>query len=120
MNEVIRKMAETLRSGATMLPDNCPVCNSPLFRLKNRTYCVKCGLASALTPASAFGSTAPSQVDSVKAIVPQMTSIVLTKLKKLELEVDETSDPVRLSQVSELVLTLLNILEVLERLGKAK
>nr|MDO8134287.1 Sjogren's syndrome/scleroderma autoantigen 1 family protein [Candidatus Njordarchaeum guaymaensis] len=120
MNEVIKKMAESLRAGATMLPDNCSVCNSPLFRLENRTYCVKCGSSPTLTPALASAPPASPQVDSVKAMIPQMTSTVLAKLKKLRVEVDETSDPVRLSQMSELMLTLLKILEVLERLGKSK
>ena len=118
MNEVIRKMAESLRAGATMLPDNCSVCNSPLFRLKDKVFCVNCGWLS--TPTSQ-ATTLPTslQGDSLKTIVPQMRSTILTKLKKLDAEVDEVSDPVRLSQLSGLMLTLLKILEVLDRLGKS-
>nr|MDO8100273.1 Sjogren's syndrome/scleroderma autoantigen 1 family protein [Candidatus Njordarchaeota archaeon] len=119
MNEVIRKMAESLRAGATMLSDNCPVCNSPLFRLKSKTYCVKCDSSSALTPAPVFSPLASSQVNDLKVMVPRITSTVLNRLKKLEVEVDKTPDPVRLAQLSELMLTLLKILEVLERLGKS-
>ncbi|MEL9929786.1 MAG: Sjogren's syndrome/scleroderma autoantigen 1 family protein [Sulfolobales archaeon] len=33
--EAVRKMAELLRSGATMLAETCPICGSPLFRLKS-------------------------------------------------------------------------------------
>ncbi|MEZ0289501.1 MAG: Sjogren's syndrome/scleroderma autoantigen 1 family protein [Sulfolobales archaeon] len=33
--EAIRKMAELLRSGATMLAETCPICGSPLFKLKS-------------------------------------------------------------------------------------
>jgi len=119
MNEVIRRMAESLRAGATMLPDNCPVCNSPLFRLKNKTYCVKCGWSSALTPAPTSGPPASSQMNSLKAMIPQITSTVLDRLKKLEVEVGKTPDPVKLAQLSELMLTLLKILEVLQCLGKS-
>lgn len=38
--EAIRKMADLLRSGATMLAETCPICGSPLFRLKSgETVC---------------------------------------------------------------------------------
>ncbi len=34
-DEVIRKMADMLRAGATMLSEVCPQCGSPLFKLKS-------------------------------------------------------------------------------------
>jgi UPF0148 protein len=119
MNEVVRKMAESLRAGATMLPDNCPVCNSPLFRLKNKTYCVKCGSSLDQTATEASVHSASTEASALKAITPRITSAVLARLKKLEVEIEETSDPSRLSQLSGLMLKLLKILEVLERLGKS-
>ncbi|RLG83278.1 MAG: hypothetical protein DRO18_08050 [Thermoprotei archaeon] len=33
--ELIRKMTELLRSGAIMLDQACPLCGSPLFRLRS-------------------------------------------------------------------------------------
>lgn len=33
--EAIKKMADLLRAGATMLGESCPTCNTPLFRLKS-------------------------------------------------------------------------------------
>ncbi len=33
--ELIRRMTELMRSGAVMLDQACPLCNSPLFRLKD-------------------------------------------------------------------------------------
>jgi uncharacterized Zn finger protein (UPF0148 family) len=118
MDEVIRKMSESLRAGATMLPYNCPVCNSPLFRLKDKTFCIKCGSSQAST-SEIIAQAASPQLNSVKAMVPQMTSTVLSKLKKLEVEVNDTTDPARLFQLSDLMLRLLSILESLERLGKS-
>ncbi len=32
---MIRKMADLLRAGATMLSESCPVCGSPLFKLRS-------------------------------------------------------------------------------------
>ncbi|RLG80361.1 MAG: hypothetical protein DRO09_03250 [Thermoprotei archaeon] len=34
-DEVIKKMAELLRMGAVMLNQSCPMCGSPLFRLRS-------------------------------------------------------------------------------------
>ncbi|MEM3921438.1 MAG: Sjogren's syndrome/scleroderma autoantigen 1 family protein [Nitrososphaerota archaeon] len=40
--EYMRRMADALRSGAKMLADQCPVCNSPLFEIKDQIWCLKC------------------------------------------------------------------------------
>jgi UPF0148 protein len=37
-------MAEYLLKGAKMLAKTCPVCGSPLFTFKDRTFCVTCEL----------------------------------------------------------------------------
>ena len=40
--EYMRRMADALRSGAKMLAEHCPVCNSPLFEIKGQLWCLKC------------------------------------------------------------------------------
>jgi UPF0148 protein len=37
-------MAEYLLKGAKMLAKTCPVCGSPMFTYKDRTFCVMCEL----------------------------------------------------------------------------
>lgn len=37
-------MAEYLLKGAKMLSKTCPVCGSPMFTYKDRTFCVMCEL----------------------------------------------------------------------------
>ncbi|RLE61201.1 MAG: hypothetical protein DRJ49_02935 [Thermoprotei archaeon] len=40
---LIKKMASLLKAGATMLADVCPVCSTPLFKLKGgEIVCPKC------------------------------------------------------------------------------
>jgi len=39
----VRRMAELIKSGATMLSENCPDCKVPLFRLKGEVFCPNCG-----------------------------------------------------------------------------
>src|SRR5215472_9911220 len=42
VGEDVRRMADLLKSGATMLSDICPECGTPLFKLKGETFCAKC------------------------------------------------------------------------------
>ncbi len=39
----IKKMAEYLLSGATMLAYHCPNCSLPIFRKDNKAFCPECG-----------------------------------------------------------------------------
>ncbi|TFF97091.1 MAG: hypothetical protein EU547_05275 [Promethearchaeota archaeon] len=42
-NKNVKKMAELLRSGNTMLNKSCPVCNTPIFRnQKGELFCPSC------------------------------------------------------------------------------
>ncbi len=38
----VKKMAELLKSGATMLSETCPQCSTPLFRRGKETFCPQC------------------------------------------------------------------------------
>ncbi|MGD0176258.1 MAG: Sjogren's syndrome/scleroderma autoantigen 1 family protein [Candidatus Bathyarchaeia archaeon] len=42
MSIEVKKMAELLKSGATMLSETCPECGTPLFRKGKETFCPKC------------------------------------------------------------------------------
>jgi UPF0148 protein len=42
MSVDVKKMAELLKSGATMLSETCPECGTPLFRKGKETFCPKC------------------------------------------------------------------------------
>jgi uncharacterized Zn finger protein (UPF0148 family) len=110
MNEQVKKMAELLRSGATMLQDTCPTCNSPLFKFEGKIFCVKCGPPSAKT-------TEASESVNTETIVSHMTSTILRKLKELDSEVSKTTDFRSLYILAKIVLTLVRALQHLKRLG---
>src|SRR5207249_11633340 len=42
MSDDVKRMADLLKSGATMLSDVCPNCGSPLFKVKGEIFCAKC------------------------------------------------------------------------------
>jgi uncharacterized Zn finger protein (UPF0148 family) len=109
MNEQIKKMAELLRSGATMLQETCPTCSSPLFKYEGKVFCVKCGPQSQI-------ATEPAKSTNLEMIVSQMTSTILNKLEKLNDEVNKTVDFNNLYKLAKIILTLLRGLEHLEKL----
>ena len=112
MNDQIKKMAELLRSGATMLQDACPVCNSPLFKVDGKTLCAKCGY----TPASSKKvSTRP---DSVMEALAKLNLTVARKVDGLEVEIANTTDLDKLSKLAELALVFLRILYLLDEFGE--
>jgi uncharacterized Zn finger protein (UPF0148 family) len=41
-NNEVKRMADILRSGATMLFEQCPECNSPLFKIRDEVWCTRC------------------------------------------------------------------------------
>ncbi|WXG45735.1 MAG: Sjogren's syndrome/scleroderma autoantigen 1 family protein [Candidatus Atabeyarchaeum deiterrae] len=114
MVEVIKKMAELLRSGATMLQETCPVCNSPMFRFEGNTFCVKCGVSK--EPSSITTPGNRSDVGSIEATIPVLSGTILKKLKAVEVEIRKTEDPSKLYQLTKLVLALLEAIKVLRNL----
>lgn len=44
-NDAIKRAAQLLLDGATMIQDSCPKCHSPLYRMKNGSlFCATCNL----------------------------------------------------------------------------
>lgn len=41
--DYVKKAAELLKMGATLLSDTCPVCHVPLFKFRGDVFCPKCG-----------------------------------------------------------------------------
>ena len=42
MGAEVKRMAELLKSGASMLQETCPECGTPLFKRGTETFCAKC------------------------------------------------------------------------------
>jgi UPF0148 protein len=112
MNEQIKKMAELLRSGATMLQDICPVCNSPLFKVDDEIQCAKCGYRPAAVPRAA------SKSENVTKVLARMNSTAVRKVGELEIEIAKTTDLDKLSKLAELTLLFLRILRLIEKFGE--
>ncbi len=104
--EYMRRMADALRSGAKMLADVCPVCNSPLFEIKGQIWCLKCDKRVI-------------RVSSEEEIEETFTGITLnelvktltTKIEEVNIALKRAADP---KEVKDLTKTLIGLLKALE------
>jgi UPF0148 protein len=110
----IKRMANLLRQGATLTDLSCPVCASPLFRLKDGTlWCAK---------------------DEKKVIVvkegeePEKTSnmayekleeILLTKVQEIQSKIQKTENVEELQKLSIALSELLSNLEKIKKMKKS-
>lgn len=108
----IKRMAELLKSGSMMTNLACPVCASPLFRLKNgELWCEKCqkkvvvvkeGEEQKLARATALNS---------------LEATLAAKIQEIQEKMTNEQDPEKLQKLGN---TLTGLLENLERTGKIK
>ncbi|ARM75693.1 Sjogren's syndrome/scleroderma autoantigen 1 family protein [Acidianus manzaensis] len=106
-DDSIKKAAELLRQGATMLSESCPICNSPLFKLKSgdivcpvhgKVYLVKSDEEEAKIKRE-------FSLDSVEGILIDGILVVAKKIKE---------DPMD----SENIMQMIKYLDALERLKR--
>jgi len=108
-------MADLLRSGATMLEEACPQCNSPLFKLTTgEIYCAKCGRKVIIVRSD---EEIPSAVTPVALSTLEETLTV--NLQRLEKQIRKTEDAEVLEQLLRLVNAHLEALEKVRRLRRS-
>ena len=108
----VKKMADLLRKGATMLADACPQCGSPLFKVKDDMYCVKCDRQVVYAE-----SDEEVEVQAMKTLIPELRETLLNKLKSLNEVVDNETDTEALTKLANLMVLLLQALHRLESMG---
>ena len=108
----IKKMAELLRQGATMLAQGCPQCGSPLMKMDDDVYCATCDRRIVVVDSQ-------EQVGSqaVKALIPELHETLLKKLKTLNNIIEAENDTEALTKLANLMVLLLQSLERLESMA---
>ncbi len=108
---VIKKMSELLRSGAVMLDQACPLCGTPLFKLKSgETVCPVHGTVRVVRSESeAVSVTTSAVLDELEKFIAHRIFQTLSRIKTLE-DID-------VSDV-ELLNRLLDALERIRRIKK--
>src|SRR5205809_557159 len=114
MSDDVKRMADLLKSGATMLSDVCPNCGSPLFKVKGEIFCAKCN-----KPVVHARATGPQATVSASMLLESVEQTVIGKISETNELLKLEKDPERLSAYSNLVFGWLSMLEKLTNLKKS-
>ncbi len=112
MGTEVKRMADMLKSGATMLSEMCPQCKSPLFRIKDELFCVKCNRPVVLVRAT--------EDESGVIAAQALGNLERTALMKI----DEINSALKVEKdtekIEKLRLSLSDWLTVVERVRRLK
>jgi UPF0148 protein len=115
-NTPIKRMADLLRQGDTLTDLSCPVCASPLFRLKDGTlWCAKDEKKVVIVKE---GEEPPKQATASTAY-DKLEATLLTKMQDLQGKIEKTEDVEELQKLSAALSELLNSLEKIKNMKKA-
>jgi len=108
----VKKMAELLRRGATMLAESCPQCGSPLMKVENDIYCATCDRRIVYAD-----SDEEAETQAVKVLIPQLRETLIRKLSSLTNVLDTENDTEALTKLANLMVLLLQALHKLESMS---
>ena len=108
MAEDVKRMADLLKSGATMLSDICPECGSPLFRIKGEVFCAKCN-----KPVVYAKATGPQATVSPAHLLASLEQTIMGKLNEANEYLKKEKEPEKLVAYSNLLFGWLSTLEKL-------
>src|SRR2546426_6375902 len=111
MSEDVKRMADLLKSGATMLSDVCPVCGTPLFKVKGEVFCAKCN-----KPVVYQKAMSPQATLSPGYLLDSVEMTIIGKISEANEILKIEKDPEKLSVYSNLVFGWLSMLEKLRGL----
>ncbi len=107
----VRRMAELLKSGATMLSETCPECGTPLFRKGRETFCAKCN-----KPVVIIQSSADETRLKAETILESSEQILMTKIQEINLALKSEKDPDKLVAYGNALSSWLSAIEKLRSL----
>jgi len=109
----LETMANLLKQGAALTEYSCPVCASPLFKLKTGDlWCAKCQKHVVIVKE---GETTAEATRTLT--LNAVESTVLMKIQEMEKRLKEETDA---TQLEKLTATLASLLENLEKIRKIK
>lgn len=113
-SDSVRSMADLLRSGAVLTDLPCPVCASPLFRLRSgELWCAQCQKKVILIKRDE-----EAREVEASAMLGQAETTVLMKIWEINERLRIEEDLNEIQRLSTIMSTLLENLERLRRIGK--
>jgi UPF0148 protein len=114
-NTPIKRMADLLVQGATLTDLSCPVCASPLFRLRDGT--LWCAQDEKKVVVVKEGEEAPKPTS--ENTYDKLESTLHSKIQDLEIKIAITDDADELQKLSNALSNLLGSLEKIQKIKKA-
>ena len=107
----VKKMAELLKSGASMLQETCPQCGTPLFRRGAETFCVKCN-----RPVVMIRNAEDESRLVADQILESTEQTLLAKIQQLNTALKSENDPSRLLTYGSALKAWLEAIDSIRRL----
>jgi UPF0148 protein len=109
----IKRMADLLRQGATLTDLSCPVCASPLFRLKDGTlWCAKCEKKVIVVKEGEE----PEKTSGMA--YDKLEATLLAKVQEIQNKIQQTENVEELQKLSTALSELLSNLEKVKKMKK--
>jgi UPF0148 protein len=109
----IKRMADLLRQGATLTDLSCPVCASPLFRLKDGTlWCAKDEKEVIVVKEG------EKPEKTVSTVYDKLEATLLAKVEDIQNKIQQTDNVDELQKLSTALSELLNNLEKIQKMKK--
>ena len=107
----VKKMAELLKSGASMLQETCPECGTPLFRRGSETFCVKCN-----RPVVMIRNAEDESRLVTDQILEGTEQTLLSKIQQVNIALKTETDPSKLLTYGSALKTWLEAIDTIRRL----
>ena len=112
-SENIKIMADMLRRGSTLTDLVCPVCSSPLFKLKNRDiWCISCQKR-----VEVIKEGEPELKIDRTPVFSSLESTILGKIQEIENQFAVETDATKLKILGSTLSTLLENLEKIRKIS---
>ena len=112
----IKRMADLLRQGATLTDLACPLCSSPLFRLRDGT--LWCGKDEKKVVLVKEGEEPPKPAANNTAM-DTLEATLMKKVQDLQEKIQQTDNADELAKLSTALSQLLESLERIKRMKKS-
>ncbi len=112
---LVKRGANLLLQGATLTDLSCPVCSSPLFRLKDGTlWCAKDEKKVVIVKE---GEEPPKQASASTTVYDKLEATLMSKITEIQGKIEKTDD---IDELQKLTLALGELLNSVEKIKKMK
>jgi UPF0148 protein len=115
-NTPVKRGAILLLQGATLTDLSCPVCSSPLFKLKDGT--IWCAKDEKKVIIIKEGEEPPKIAATLSSAYDKLEATLQSKINEIQVKIEKTEDMDELKKLTSALSELLNSLEKIKQMKK--